>query len=111
MAPRFTRGEYWLLDTVVEHELSVCALVGSELELLLNKKGHRLTRTSLVENLYQLLASGLIYARVEPLHQYLASEQTHPKDKATRFISTFEDIQRALNEPKSWQRIPEDEKK
>ena len=32
MEPRFTRGEYWLLETVVEREFEVCALIDSNLE-------------------------------------------------------------------------------
>ena len=110
MDPRFTRSEYWLLETVVEHEFSVCALIGSDLELLLNKKGHGLSRVSLVETLHRLLVSGLIYARVEPLHQYLSSELTSEKDKTSVFISTAEEIERALDEPKSWRSAPDTEK-
>ena len=82
MEPRFTRGEYWLLETVVEHELEIFALVDDDLELHLNKKGHGLTRPSLVETLHRLLASGLIYA----------------KNEVDGFISTSEQIKRALDE-------------
>ena len=85
MEPRFTRGEYWLLENVVENECAIGALIDSELELHLNKKGHGLTRPSLVETLHRLLASGLIYA----------------KSEATGFISTHEQIKRALDEMKS----------
>ena len=85
MEPRFTRGEYWLLENVVEDECAIGALNDSELELHLNKKGHGLTRTSLVETLHRLLASGLIYA----------------KNEATGFISTHEQIKRALDEMES----------
>ena len=85
MEPRFTRGEYWLLENVVEDECAIGALMDSELELHPNKKGHGLTRTSLVEVLHRLLALGLIYA----------------KSEATGFISTHEQIKRALDEMKS----------
>ena len=85
MEPRFTRGEYWLLETVVEDEFAIGALIDSELALHLNKKWHGLTRSSLVETFYCLLASGLIYA----------------KNEATGFISTHEHIELALNEMKS----------
>ena len=111
MDPRFTRGEYWLLETVVERELSVCELIRSDLELLLNKKGHGLSRASLVETLYRLLDSGLIYARVEPLHQHLSSELTCAKEETSVFISTGEEIERALDELKSWRSVPETEQK
>ena len=85
MEPRFTRGEYWLLENVVEDEFAIGALVDTDLRLHQNKKGHGLTRTSLVETLHRLLASGLIYA----------------KSEATGFISTHEQIKRALDEMKS----------
>ena len=83
MEPRFTRGEYWLLEIAVEHEWSISGLIDSELELHLNKKGHELTRASLLESLYRLLSSGLIYA----------------KNEVDGFISTYEQIECALNEP------------
>ncbi len=54
MEPRFTRGEYWLLEIAVEHEWSISGLIDSELELHLNKKGHGLTRASLLKSLYRL---------------------------------------------------------
>ena len=95
MEPRFTRSEYWLLETVVEHELEIFALVDDDLELHLNKKGHELTRTSLVETLYRLLSSGLIYAKNEEIG----------------FISTAEQIELTLDEPKRWIGIPVDERK
>ena len=86
MEPRFTRGEYWLLETVVEHEFEVCALIESDLDSFLGKKGHGLTRTSLIETLYRLLSSGLIYA----------------KSEATGSISTKEQIELALEERVPW---------
>lgn len=83
MEPRFTRGEYWLLEIVVEREWNISGLISNELELHLNKKGHGLTRASLLESLYRLLSSGLIYA----------------KNEVDGFISTYEQIECALNEP------------
>ena len=90
MEPRFTRGEYWLLETVVEHELEICALIDNDLELRLNKTDHGLARTSLVETLYRLLSSGLIYAKNEEMG----------------FISTAEQIELALDEPKRGVGVP-----
>ena len=84
MEPRFTRGEYWLLEIVVEREFPVYGLIDSELEWNLNKKGHGLTRAALVETLHRLLSAGLIYA----------------KNEGDGFISTYEQIERALAEPK-----------
>ena len=83
MDPRFTRGEYWLLETVVEDEFPIADLVASDLELDLDKKGHGLTDAALVETLHRLIASGFIYA----------------KNEIDGFISTYEQLERALNQP------------
>ena len=101
MEPRFTRGEYWLLETVVEHEWDICGLIGDDLELHLNKKGHGLTRTALVETLHRLLSSGLIYAE----------SRVNFSDEATDVISTKEQIELALDERKSWSGVPVEERK
>ena len=84
MEPRFTRGEYWLLDTVVEFRFPVSGLMDSNLEENLNKKGHGLTRTALIETLHRLISWGLISA----------------KNEVDAPISTSEDIERALDEPR-----------
>ena len=82
MEPRLTRGEYWLLNTVVEFRFPVSDLMASNLEENLNKKGHGLTRTALIETLHRLISSGLISA----------------KNKVDAPISTLQEIERALNE-------------
>jgi hypothetical protein len=52
MEPRFTRGEYWLLETAVDKQFPVSALMSNNLEEILNnKKGHGLTRIALIETL------------------------------------------------------------
>ena len=84
MDPRFTRGEYWLLDTVVEFRFPVSGLMDSNLEENLNKKGHGLTRTALIETFHRLLSGGLISV----------------KNEVDAPISTPQDIERALNEPR-----------
>ena len=89
MEPRFTRGEYWLLETVVESLFPVSGLTDSDFEFSLNKKGHGLTRDALIETLHRLIASGLIYA----------------ENKVDAPISTHQQIERALNEP-GWQVEP-----
>ena len=94
MDPRFTRGEYWILETVVKHEWDICGLMESDLELHLNKKGHGLTRTSLLETLHRLLSSGLIYA----------------KNEVDGFLSTYEQLEHALDEMKSKHTAREGEK-
>ena len=101
MEPRFTRGEYWLLETVVKHEWDICGLIDDDLELHLNKKGHGLTRTALVETLYRLLSSGLIYAE----------SRVNFSDEATDVISTKEQIELVLDERKFWSRVPVEERK
>lgn len=52
MELQLTRGEYWLLETVIEREFEVGALIWSDLELFLNKTGHGLTRKSMAETLH-----------------------------------------------------------
>ena len=84
MEPRFTRGEYWLLETAVDKQFPVSALMASNLEEYLNKKGHGLTRTALIETLHRLITWGLISA----------------KNKVDAPISTSEEIERALDEPR-----------
>ena len=82
MEPRFTRGEYWLLETAVEDQWPVRLLIDSDLELHVNKTGHGLTREALIETLHRLIASGLIFAQ---------NEVDPP-------ISTPQQIERALDE-------------
>ena len=84
LEPRFTRGEYWLLETVVESLFPVSGLTDSDFEFSLNKKGHGLTRDALIETLHRLIGSGLIYA----------------ENKVDAPISTSEEIERALDEPR-----------
>ena len=89
MEPRFTRGEYWILETVVEWLFPVSGLTDSDFEFSLNKKGHGLTRDALIETLHRLISWGLIYA----------------ENKVDAPISTHQHIERALNEP-GWQVDP-----
>ena len=83
MDPRFTRGEYWVLQNVAEHEFAIGALMSSDLEFFENKKGHGLTRSALVDTLHRLLVSGLIYA----------------KSEVDGCLTTSQQLERALNEP------------
>ena len=101
MEPRFTRGEYWLLETAVTCEWDIPILIESDLELHLNKKGHGLTRNALVETLHRLLSSGLIYAE----------SRVDFSDEATAVISTKEQIELALDERTSWSGVPVEERK
>jgi len=84
MEPRFTRGEYWLLETAVDKQFPVSALMANNLEEYVNKKGHGLTRTALIETLHRLITWGLISA----------------KNKVDAPISTSGEIERALDEPR-----------
>ena len=83
MEPRFTRGEYWILDTAVECRVPVADLMDDDIEVTLNKKGHGLTRIALLETLHHLIASGLISA----------------ENEVDGVISTHQHIERVLNEP------------
>lgn len=96
MEPRFTRGEYWLLESVVEREYNISGLIGSKHEEHFNKKGHGLTRAPLVETLHRLLSWGLIYA----------GSRLRFSDEELDFISTPEQIELALDESKSWVDVP-----
>ena len=118
MEPRFTRGEYWLLETVVEREFEVCALIDSSLESLWNKKGHGLTRALLVETFHQLLSSGLIYAKSEMRGSIstkeqieLALEERVPWNTHHVFISTDGDIEIVPDESKPPRTEPIDVRK
>ncbi|WP_406698838.1 hypothetical protein V5E97_08130 [Singulisphaera sp. Ch08] len=62
MEPRFTRGEYWLLETVVEGGRPVLFLRSPWIEAIFNKPGHGMDRQSLVEALERLFRMGLIAA-------------------------------------------------
>lgn len=66
MEPRFTRGEYWLLETAVEYGAGLCFLreAGDEFSHQYNKAGHGLDRSSLVATLQRLHAAGLIQFRM-----------------------------------------------
>ena len=83
MEPRFTRGEYWILETAVESRFPVADLMDNDIDVTLNKKGHGLTRDALLETLHRLIASGLISA----------------ENEVDGVISTPHHIERALNEP------------
>ena len=83
MEPRFTRGEYWILETAVEGRFPVADLMDSDIEVTLNKKGHGLTRTALLETLHRLISWGLISV----------------KNEVDGVISTHQQIEHALNEP------------
>ncbi len=83
--PRFTRGEYWVLETVVESLMPLSLLVAENLEELLNKTGHGLAQPALLEALDRLFSTGLLQAC-----QGWESEHF--------FVPTREQIQDALQE-------------
>jgi len=60
--PSFTRGEYWLLETVAELATPICWLESENIEELLNKKGHGMSRILLVDTMHKLFLDGLIIA-------------------------------------------------
>lgn len=60
--PSFTRGEYWLLETVVELPVPICWLNWDGMEEALNKKGHGMDRSLLIETMSKLFKDGLVIA-------------------------------------------------
>lgn len=62
MEPRLTRGEYWLLESVVEFRLGIHALIRPNLGELLNKPPHGLPASRLPDVLTDLFARGWIEA-------------------------------------------------
>ncbi len=60
--PRFTRGEYWLLETVAELAVPICWLGWEGMEEALNKPGHGMERPLLVYTMQKLFSDGLIVA-------------------------------------------------
>jgi hypothetical protein len=62
MYPRFTRGEYWLLETAVEEPVPFSILMRPKLGEFLNKTPHGVDRDSLIADLSRLFAEELIVA-------------------------------------------------
>ena len=62
MEPRFTRGEYWLLETVIRQGCPFVYIHGPEVSQALNKPAHGLDRASLVDSLDRLFQTGLLGA-------------------------------------------------
>jgi hypothetical protein len=86
--PSFTRGEYWLLETVAEFGIPICWLVYEDIEEALNKQGHGMERPLLVDTMQWLFSEGLIVA-----HKF-----GQPNDC---FNLTTEQIDSALNEKRN----------
>jgi len=62
--PRLTRGEYWILESVVEHGTPACWYPSANLTRLLNKReGHGLDRPALMATLERLIGQGWIGVR------------------------------------------------
>ena len=68
MEHRFTRGEYWLLETVVKMEVPICYVNSTSyaerdgLESMFNKPEHGLDTDRLTETLHELFCAGFIEA-------------------------------------------------
>jgi len=67
---RLTRGEYWLLETVVQEYCPLCFLnpeaydTPDGIELMFNKPGHGLSGLDLIETLSRLSAGGTLMSEV-----------------------------------------------
>lgn len=83
--PSFTRGEYWLLETVVQGRVPLCWLDWEQLEEAINKQGHGMSRPVLVDTLNRLFADGLIEASTRD-------------DDELRFTLDEQQIETALDE-------------
>jgi hypothetical protein len=92
MEPSLTRGEYWLLQTVVEWACPLCFLDSEgyhdphSIEQMFNKPGHGLNRDRLIATLEKLFQEGWIMAKIkdEPVfltrHQIInALDETSPR--------------------------------
>lgn len=62
---RFTRGEYWLLESVAEYRVPLACLVDPRLDEALNKPPHGLSRAELLDTLERLVARGFVRATNE----------------------------------------------
>jgi hypothetical protein len=75
MTLRLSRGEYWLLEAVLEHYLPVYVLglpegppwTGNTIEMSLNKRGHGLDRSALIRTLLRLQRLGWIELQLRNL--------------------------------------------
>jgi hypothetical protein len=62
MKPSFTRGEYWLLEAVVEYRVSIAMLASEDVAVALNRSAHGLDRRELYKTFVDLVGRGLIVA-------------------------------------------------
>jgi hypothetical protein len=92
--PSFTRGEYWLLETVVPHVVPLCFLSGDGVGTQFNKPSHGLPREQLVDCLERLLSRCLIevvvgkdHAIQSPTRQDLQSALDHPESRDDSHLS------------------------
>ena len=56
--PNIERGEYWIIDAVLEASLFLSSLIVENLEEAFNREGHGLTDFELVDTLYHLFHKG-----------------------------------------------------
>jgi hypothetical protein len=84
LGPSLTRGEYWLLESVVEAGIPLCWLAWDSLDEAINKQGHGLARPILLQTLDGLFQAGLL-------------EAFHNLDETPRRL-TIEQLDAALDE-------------
>lgn len=58
--PKFTRGEYWILNSVVESAIPICWLDWENIEQVLNKSTHGMNRRQLEDTFLEMSEKGLI---------------------------------------------------
>jgi hypothetical protein len=93
--PRLTRGEYWLLESVVEFPIRLNFLSHKHLGEALNKEPHGMDKELLIETLFKLQNNGLI-----KINKWDTFKKTKRK-----FILNKIEITQAIDEPKTFGNI------
>ncbi|MFH5806450.1 hypothetical protein [Alienimonas sp. DA493] len=97
-APRLTRGEYWILNSLVEAKVPLAFYRGSDQDFfdLFNRPSHGLTKDELVLTLLGLFNAGWIVGRAEHEPFEYESDRDRPPPSYP-FTPTGEAIRRVLN--------------
>lgn len=96
MEPSLTRGEYWLLQSVVEYPWPLCFLASenyhghNSIEQMFNKPGHGLKRDRLIGTLDKLFQEGWIMAKIKDEPVFLTRHQiTNALDETSPIQNQF----------------------
>jgi hypothetical protein len=86
-----TKGEYWILDVVLEWRETIAALEPDDIEMLelsFNRKGHGLSHDQLLDTLHSLFQRGDIIA------EYV--KRFHPESSLGLFVPSRREIEKEL---------------